>query len=234
MASGLPIRSYARVSCSAILDPDTVATSRRPHCHDAVARAPVPRPASGAALVVRTGWNVLDIQEAKKRKLVRDLRWQRSHPNEMRIISRRTNATARIKRIFAAVASTKVPASYTKAQLASAPGSPIRRYINDEHVRRAMASGGAIRKAKQLAHSRKRRAQKAGAEATLTRAEWSEVLAYHTSRCVWCGGPYEAMDHVIPLAAGGPHSRDNVAPACARCNTAKRDLHPLVFLAKAA
>lgn len=152
----------------------------------------------------------------------------------MRLIDCRTRATARIKQLFASLASTKVPAPYTKAQLASATGSPIGRLIQHEGIWQALETNHACRRAKELAHAQKRRAQKSGVAATLTRAEWSEVLAYHAARCVWCGEPYEAMDHVIPLAAGGPHSRDNVAPACTRCNTAKRDLHPLVFLAKAA
>jgi len=76
-----------------------------------------------------------------------------------------------------------------------------------------------------------RRALLTGVDATLTPAEWSAILAYHNASCVWCGtyrGPFH-MDHVVPLAKGGPHSADNVAPACAPCNTAKRDINPADF-----
>jgi 5-methylcytosine-specific restriction endonuclease McrA len=40
-------------------------------------------------------------------------------------------------------------------------------------------------------------------------------------------GTFEAnapeLDHIIPLAAGGEHSRRNTACACRRCNIAKAD-----------
>lgn len=47
-----------------------------------------------------------------------------------------------------------------------------------------------------------------------------------------CGGRYPSIDHIIPLSAGGKHSWGNVALACRKCNTEKRDKVPppgLVF-----
>lgn len=37
-------------------------------------------------------------------------------------------------------------------------------------------------------------------------------------RCIYCDGPFEEMDHVIPVGLGGHHVISNVAPSCAPCN----------------
>lgn len=45
--------------------------------------------------------------------------------------------------------------------------------------------------------------------------------------CCWvCSAPYEAIDHVKPLAKGGPHMLANLRPICVACNTRKRDTWP--------
>jgi len=40
-------------------------------------------------------------------------------------------------------------------------------------------------------------------------------------RCRYCGGPYETIDHRIPLARGGSHWPANLVPACKSCNFGK-------------
>ena len=45
-------------------------------------------------------------------------------------------------------------------------------------------------------------------------------------RCYLCGAPMEAVDHVIPLAKGGPHWPANLRPICKSCNSAKKDKWP--------
>ena len=39
--------------------------------------------------------------------------------------------------------------------------------------------------------------------------------------CWMCGGPWTHVDHVKPLAQGGPHCLANFRPACGSCNSAK-------------
>jgi 5-methylcytosine-specific restriction endonuclease McrA len=34
--------------------------------------------------------------------------------------------------------------------------------------------------------------------------------------------PFEVIDHVVPVRAGGPHQLGNVVPACRSCNASKR------------
>jgi 5-methylcytosine-specific restriction endonuclease McrA len=43
------------------------------------------------------------------------------------------------------------------------------------------------------------------------------------SRCQYCSGAAESIDHVIPRSRGGTHTWDNVVAACRRCNSTKGD-----------
>ena len=71
------------------------------------------------------------------------------------------------------------------------------------------------REAKRAERHRRRDLLNAG---NLTTAEWLEVLDTLGRKCFYCPGPFEEMDHVIPLARGGRHTKDNVVPACQKCN----------------
>lgn len=51
-------------------------------------------------------------------------------------------------------------------------------------------------------------------------------VAYWGGRCWVCSGPFEAIDHVKPLAKQGPHMLANLRPICTACNTRKRDRWP--------
>jgi hypothetical protein len=53
-------------------------------------------------------------------------------------------------------------------------------------------------------------------------------------RCYYClkslpDGP-EHIDHYIPVAKGGSHTKVNLRPSCACCNFKKNDKHPLDFI----
>lgn len=39
--------------------------------------------------------------------------------------------------------------------------------------------------------------------------------------CVYCGGPYEQIDHIVPYAHGGLHELANMNPSCGPCNASK-------------
>jgi 5-methylcytosine-specific restriction endonuclease McrA len=49
------------------------------------------------------------------------------------------------------------------------------------------------------------------------------VFARDGWRCVYCRGPAETIDHVMPRSRGGRHIWENVVAACARCNHSKGD-----------
>ena len=46
------------------------------------------------------------------------------------------------------------------------------------------------------------------------------------SRCQYCGGIADSIDHVVPRSRGGQHTWENVAAACRPCNLRKRDRTP--------
>ena len=45
-----------------------------------------------------------------------------------------------------------------------------------------------------------------------------EVLG---NKCWYCGGPFDHVDHLKPLARGGYHILANLRPACQPCNSTK-------------
>lgn len=50
--------------------------------------------------------------------------------------------------------------------------------------------------------------------------------------CVVCGGPFEHIDHNVPLIRGGSHTLDNLVPLCADHNLAKSGRCPYRFYAE--
>ncbi len=49
-----------------------------------------------------------------------------------------------------------------------------------------------------------------------------QLIELKGDRCFYCAdGAFEHIDHVIPVAAGGHHVIENVAPSCASCNGRK-------------
>lgn len=80
-----------------------------------------------------------------------------------------------------------------------------------------------------VAISQRRRARKAAVENTLTSAE-ERQLRREATHCALCGmvlvlgGPRRlrpSLDHVVPIALGGGHTRSNVQMAHKGCNSAK-------------
>jgi 5-methylcytosine-specific restriction endonuclease McrA len=79
-----------------------------------------------------------------------------------------------------------------------------------------------------------KRAMLNGRAATLTLPVWIETLDYYNRRCAYCEtGPYDVLEHLIPLTQGGGTTADNCVPACRSCNAQKRDHHPDVIVARA-
>ena len=48
--------------------------------------------------------------------------------------------------------------------------------------------------------------------------------------CVYCGGAYEDIDHVLPTKLGGQDIRENLVPSCSSCNKKKSAKHPIEWL----
>jgi len=72
----------------------------------------------------------------------------------------------------------------------------------------------------------KRRARKRNATiCDLTCEQWVATLERFGHRCAYCYRPLlkPTQDHIIPLAAGGNHTMDNIVPACRQCNASKEN-----------
>lgn len=70
-------------------------------------------------------------------------------------------------------------------------------------------------------NQQRRAARAAKAACTLTPEEWDALVAAFDGCCAYCGRPWEEIDHIVPVSAGGGLTADNVLPACGACNVAK-------------
>lgn len=71
------------------------------------------------------------------------------------------------------------------------------------------------------------RARKASTPATLTLGQWISTLKRYNHQCAYCTtGPYEVLEHYIPISAGGGTTQENCVPSCRSCNNHKRNEHP--------
>lgn len=82
---------------------------------------------------------------------------------------------------------------------------------------------------------RRRRARKLAATIVpFTTKQLATRMTVFDNKCVYCGGPFEHVDHFFPLSRGGAHSLDNLVPACSRCNQSKNDSDPLEWMMRRA
>ena len=79
------------------------------------------------------------------------------------------------------------------------------------------------------------RARKAMAQGHHTPEQAADRVAYHGSRCYYCGrGDCDLhLDHRIPLARGGSNWASNLVPACPSCNCSKGSQTETEYLEKA-
>lgn len=101
------------------------------------------------------------------------------------------------------------------------------RAANREARRESMRRWTAENKHRKAANQARRRERIAGAQGSATIDQIAARVAYFGGRCWMCGGPYEAIDHVKPLARGGSGWPANLRPACKSCNSAKSDRWPI-------
>src|SRR5258708_3021504 len=61
-----------------------------------------------------------------------------------------------------------------------------------------------------------------GREWNLTLEAWAQTLRYFHWKCAYCGGPFESLDHFIPVHQGGWAGVGNCLPACLVCNQQRK------------
>lgn len=96
---------------------------------------------------------------------------------------------------------------------------------NRERKRKLDADWLARNPGKKAEYDARRRARVKGS--TLNIADIQSRMAMFGNKCWMCSGPFEQIDHVKPLAAGGPHILANLRPSCRKCNARKGARWPL-------
>lgn len=56
--------------------------------------------------------------------------------------------------------------------------------------------------------------------------DWKDAMIHFRGACAYCGQKQSrriklTRDHVVPVTAQGPTTRENIVPACSRCNSSK-------------
>lgn len=78
------------------------------------------------------------------------------------------------------------------------------------------------------------KARRSNVRGKATTEQIAARVAYFGDVCAYCGGPFQHIDHVIPLARGGTGWPANLRPACAPCNQTKHARPLAEFLARRA
>lgn len=78
-----------------------------------------------------------------------------------------------------------------------------------------------IQKEKQKLATHRYRSRQAGNQYSLTFQEWETILRSWNYTCYHCGGPYEELEHVIPVSKAGGTTASNCRPVCSYCNSLK-------------
>ena len=80
-------------------------------------------------------------------------------------------------------------------------------------------------------HEYRKRCRRLGINAVVFPCTRSQIEAVYGDRCYYCGAEWSELDHYVPIKDGGSHSIDNLRPACATCNNAKRASMPTAWAA---
>lgn len=64
-----------------------------------------------------------------------------------------------------------------------------------------------------------------GLVSDLTLDEWVDILKHFDNKCVYCGGDFDEMDHIVGISDGGGTTRYNVVPSCKKCNREKNHVN---------
>lgn len=108
-----------------------------------------------------------------------------------------------------------------------------------EHYKRQLESNRQWRARnpdKAREYAKRTHARRRGAPvADLTVDEWKDLLESANHQCVYCGVKFDEnnpaqQDHILPVSLGGHHTKNNILPACRKCNRSKGNMTIVNFL----
>lgn len=81
-------------------------------------------------------------------------------------------------------------------------------------------------------NANKRRAHKKNAlTQKFSKDQLDQRMSVFGNKCIYCGGPFQQIDHLIPISKGGPHCLSNFRPSCRSCNNKKSNKNAKEWLA---
>lgn len=97
------------------------------------------------------------------------------------------------------------------------------REANNETIRIKLSLYAKAHPERKRLSEAKRRAQKYKVSFSYSIEAWEECKEYFKKSCAYCGDKNKRLtqDHFIALSKGGEHTKNNIVPACARCNCSK-------------
>lgn len=69
-------------------------------------------------------------------------------------------------------------------------------------------------------------------ERNFSAADWKRALSFFSNKCAYCDEPLNKthQEHFTPLSKGGGYTKNNIIPACPKCNQSKGNKNPLDWL----
>lgn len=149
-------------------------------------------------------------------------RWRARHPEQARKLGREANLRRADKR---RIEWKRWYAEHRAEVIAKASAYAQK---NAERIKARKRAQYAIDPFPVYRQVERRRARLAQVLCTLTKAQWEAVLDLYGHRCAYCGRADVKLtkDHILPISRGGPHTRENVVPACKPCNSRKQARTP--------
>lgn len=169
----------------------------------------------------------------KRKKLLEDpgyarrvnQKWVNANRDKSRELWRKSYAKNRPNKLIAAKIKREKHRDYYR-DLAKAW-----RLANPERSKSLINAWRKTNKDQVRALNRAYRSRKYNANGTASSEEILNRVLFYGGCCVYCNGPFESIDHAIPLSRGGTHWPANLYPACTSCNSRKRDRTYLEFKA---
>ena len=106
---------------------------------------------------------------------------------------------------------------------------------NADHERARLAKWAHENKGKRCINEQNRRERKRSGEGCLSTDLAARLMALQQGKCACCCVPLNDgyhLDHIMPLALGGPHEDGNIQLLCQTCNLSKHAQHPVDFMQK--
>lgn len=182
--------------------------------------------------------------EVKKRRSIRNIKWQKDNPDKVKIIRKifRQKHRERLNKEYKEwYKNNSNKAQYCAKRWKKNHPEKAKEYSLNQRIKNPKKIAQSVIKWKKKHPenlrilSKRRRAKKKGAEGFHTEQEWKQKKKEYNYRCAYCG-VHESIfknkykdkrwwklteDHVIALTKGGSDYIQNIVPSCITCNLYK-------------